>query len=110
MARKRNITKFAPNYVATAALQEIERRYFGGLNPSDFNSNWNWITVKDFNDNFYGIVVRFGLEIHAISFAELNYFPVFGPDQEHVSHFKHWEDLTIEEENELKACGFLAKH
>lgn len=108
MAKKKKI--YTELEVCDYALNELKNKYFGGLSPSDHDSNWSWAKITDFNGNVYGITLRFGLECFAQSYSELGFYPVFDKDNcEKLLHYKRKEDLTEEELHELKASGFLHK-
>lgn len=108
MAKKKKI--YTELEVCDYALNELENKYFGGLSPSDHDSNWSWAKITDFNGNVYGIYLRFGLECFAQSYSELGFYPVFSTkNPEVLMYYKCKEDLTNEELHELKASGFLHK-
>lgn len=98
--------------VKDEAFYFLCKKHFGGLSPSDFNSNWSWHVIDDLTgnkDNGYGIWLRFGLQVFSVSFAEdLNIYPVFD-DGDKVLYYKKWEDLTDDEKRNLKICSFLIR-
>ena len=93
------------------AFEHIKEKHFGGLTPSDFTFNWTWGVINDGdNQNVYGIWLRFALQTFSVSFAEdLNLYPALEINGCKVLCYKHWEDLTKEEQNELRVCNFLKR-
>ena len=103
-------TKFTQKEVETIAYCHIKKEKFGNVHPSDVDSNWNYGTISDLtgNGNSYGVYVRFALEVFCISFAELDFYPVF-ENTDKIVCYKHFEDLTEGEKKELASLGFLKK-
>ena len=106
-------SKFPRNVrtVKERAFSYLQTTKFGGVYPSDKNSNWNWGIITDITgnkENGYGIYVRFALQIFSVSFAELDMYPVFD-DGDKVLCYKHYEDLSEEEKHNLRICCFLER-
>lgn len=109
MAKKK--TLYDLREVSDMALSFLKEKHFGGLTPSDFNSNWTWQGITDRErGNVYGIWLRYGLQTFCVSFAyDIGLYPVFENGNDNCLGYKHWEDLTEDERRELKVCGFLSK-
>lgn len=109
MAKKRIYTLYE---VERLALEYLKDKYFGGLSPSDHNSNWSWHVINDLtgnSENGYGIWLRFGLQVFSVSFAEdLNIYPILD-DGDKVLGYKKWEDLTDDEKRKLNINSFLVR-
>jgi hypothetical protein len=109
MAKKKKT--YTLNEVKERAFSYLQTTKFGGVYPSDKNSNWNWGIITDITgnkENGYGIYVRFALQIFSVSFAELDMYPVFD-DGDKVLCYKHYEDLSEKEKHNLRICGFLER-
>lgn len=109
MAKKKIYTL---SEVERLALEYLKDKHFGGLSPSDRDSNWNWHTIKDTtgnSENGYGIWLRFALQVFCVSFAEdLNIYPILD-DGDKVLGYKHFEDLTDDEKRKLQINCFLIR-
>lgn len=107
---KRKIYSFID--VKHFAFNYLQKEKFGGVYPSDVSSNWDWGLINDNSGrccNAYGIYVRFCLQIFSVSFAEIDFYPIFKKSTDRIVGYKHFEDLTKEEKHELEVCGFFKK-
>jgi len=100
--------RFFKQEVRYAALHELERRFAGGLNFSDHDSNWNWglIFADSQQKNPIGAYVRFALQVFSISFAEMDFYPVFNENYV-IEYWVRKFDLTNDELYNLRINGFL---